>query len=79
MGIVATSAGQLREYLEVTGGTISPYEAKAMLDACAAYVSEHHRSDAKSTDAPWDWPKSKRDLEIFSRIQEHEMDKMMGG
>jgi hypothetical protein len=37
----------------------------AALIASNAYVAEYGRSNNRSTDAPWDWPKSKRDLEIF--------------
>jgi len=63
--VVAISAGQIAEFVAATCGLISPYEVDVALLASDAYVGEYHRSNNRSTDAPWDWPKSKRDLEIF--------------
>jgi len=63
--LVAIAAGQIAEFVAATCGLISPYEVDAALLASDAYVGEYHRSNNRSTDAPWDWPKSKRDLEIF--------------
>ncbi|MBQ0802987.1 MAG: hypothetical protein KBT76_14745 [Sulfitobacter litoralis] len=78
MGIAPITATDLRSNLEVTGGAISPYEADAALLASLAYVSEHHRSSGKSTDAPFDWPKSQRDLEIFNEAQAKAIAQLMG-
>jgi hypothetical protein len=64
-GIAPIQAGQIAEFVAATCGLISPYEVDAALLASDAYVGEYHRSNNRSTDAPWDWPKSKRDLEIF--------------
>ena len=63
--VVAITAGQIADFVAATCGLISPYEVDAALLASDAYVGEYHRSNNRSTDAPWDWPKSKRDLEIF--------------
>ena len=64
-GILPIRAGQIADFVAATCGLISPIEVDAALLASDAYVGEYHRSNNRSTDAPWDWPKSKRDLEIF--------------
>lgn len=58
-------AGQIIDFVAATGSQISPFEVDAALLASDAYVSEYGRSNHKSTDSPWDWPKSSRDFEIF--------------
>ena len=77
MGVGPITAGPIVDFLAATGGSASPYEIDAALLASDAYVDEHHRSNGKSTDAPWDWPKSKRDLEIFGKAQERAITALM--
>lgn len=66
------------DYLIGTGGISSPFELDVALQASTAYVAEYRRSNGKSTDAPWDWPKTERDLAIFDKQQERAMKAMMG-
>jgi len=79
MGIEALSAGFVRDHVVYTGGLISPYEIDAALMASNAYVGEYHRSNGKSTDAPWDWPKTARDREILGLQHEKAMAAITGG
>ena len=77
--VVPISAGQIAEFVAATCGLISPYELDAALLASDAYVGEYHRSNNRSTDAPWDWPKSKRDLEIFDASTARAVKAVTGG
>jgi hypothetical protein len=78
MGVGPIAAGPIVEFLAATGRSASPYEIDAALLASGAYFDEHQRSDGKSTDAPWDWPKSQRDLEVFGKAQERVIRALMG-
>lgn len=78
MDIGPIEAGPIMDYLTGTGGISSPYELDVALMASTAYVAEYRRSNGKSTDAPWDWPKTERDLAIFDKQQEQAMKSMMG-
>jgi hypothetical protein len=78
MGVESITAGPIMEFLTGTGVSVSPFELDAALLASDAYVAEYRRSNGKSTDAPFDWPKSKRDLEIFDAIQSKAVSLLMG-
>lgn len=78
LGRSGISAGQIKDYLEVTGRTLTPFEAGAVLSASRAFCAEIDRSLSKSTDAPWNWPKSARDLEIFAEQEEKLISRLMG-
>jgi len=73
------SAGQIMDFVAATCGLMSPYEVDAALIASNAYVAEYGRSNNRSTDAPWDWPKSKRDLEIFEVATAKAIKTIVGG
>jgi len=77
MGIAPIAAGPIIDFLSATGAVVPPYELDAALLASDAYVIEYRRSNGNSTDAPFDWPKSKRDLEIFGEIEAKTIDSMM--
>ena len=78
MDIGPIQAGPVMDYLTGTGGISSPYELEVALVASAAYVAEYRRSNGKSTDAPWEWPKTERDLAIFEKVQERAIAALMG-
>lgn len=77
MSIKPIAAGPILDFLIGTGRTIAPRELDAALLASDAYVGEYHRSNGKSTDAPWDWPKIERDLEILGDQAEDVMRAIM--
>lgn len=77
MGVQPISAGAMRDHLEVTGMVITPWEASCALQASRAFVDEFHLSNGRTSDPPWDWPKSKRDLEIFDKQQQDMIDRLM--
>lgn len=64
-GIAPIQAGQIMDFVAATCGLASPYQVDAALMASDAYVNEYNNSNHRSTDAPWDWPKTARDLEII--------------
>lgn len=78
-GMTSISAGMVLDFAHATLSEFAPSEVDAALLASDAYVYENRRSDGKSTDAPWDWPKSERDLEILEAQADKVMDAMMGG
>lgn len=78
-GMTSISAGMVLDFAHATLSEFSPSEVDAALLASDAYVYENRRSDGKSTDAPWDWPKTARDLEILEAQADKAMDAMMGG
>lgn len=79
MGVEPITAGPIMDFLTGTGVAVSPYELDAALLASDAYVAEQRRSNGKSTDAPYNWPKSKRDVEIFDAIESKAVALIMGG
>ena len=78
-GLRAVSGADVLGHLAATGGVASPAQVAAALKASQAYVSEFYRSNGKSTDAPWDWPKTDDDIKIINADQERALKRMMGG
>lgn len=78
-GTEPLDAGSILNFLTATDYPVSPYELDAALLASSAYVYEYRRSNDKSTDAPWDWPKTERDIEILNAQADKAMDAIMGG
>ena len=78
-GMIPINAGQIAEFVNSTWGLISPYQLDAALLASDAYVDEYHRSKNKSTDAPWNWPKSVRDLQILDAEAARAIKAVAGG
>ena len=78
-GIRPISGADVLSHLTATDALASPFEVGAALTASRAYVNEHHRSKHQSTDAPFDWPKTERDIQILNEIIEREFERAMGG
>ena len=77
-GIRPITGADVLSHLTATDALASPYEVGAALTASRAYVNEHHKSKGKSTDAPWDWPKTERDTQILNEIIERDFERAMG-
>lgn len=78
-GIRPITGADVLSHLTATDALASPFEVGAALTASRAYVNEHHRSKQQSTDAPFDWPKTERDIQILNEIAEREFERAMGG
>ena len=78
-GIRPITGADVLSPLAATDALASPCEVGAALTAWRDYVNEHLRSKQQSTDAPFDWPKTERDIQILNEIAEREFERAMGG
>ena len=77
-GVRPIDGADILAHVTATDLLVCPAGVSAAIAASRLYVNEQNRSRGNSTDAPWDWPKSARDMEIINAGQERVMKAMMG-